>query len=578
MIVTGRARWIILLCVLAAVFALFRQHVLLFRLAIATLIWIGFEWAAFRYRCDIQLNSSTVERDVLDRQGSTRVLWATRSAQVHTKFHATGGLLARLLQRAPAIGKWPLLPAVRATVHDLLPTGVEHVGGVNGQSFALGNVNSVELNYLIRPQVPGVVQFNGLRFVLEDLHGFFIAERFFPAPRQIRVMPLAMDLGMVHTIRKRANALPPPGLHTVGKAGPGSELMEIREYQPGDPPRSIAWKVSARRDELMCKQFESEVPVRCQLLVDMSRRVRLGYPGPCLGGQMVNVAATIAFTLTAYRDPVGISFFDGSQIQVTQASASRRATLRAIDALCDALHRPIEPVNVPPEPLIRSGYDIARMRYPAAMQYAERSLASWWPARATTRIRRRVAAILANHYRMPQHAMGELEGDDRAISYWLQRFHIDHGAPYTGPLHDEKGGYLFADPAKIEQLAQLLQRRAAKGRDNELFVILAELTDRNYNLTPLREAIKYAKARHHRVAVLAAWPPKMAGPDQENMASTHTNLNSVLQNRKHQLKAYKQLRSEFGKLGVPVAAAAEDIATVMILNQLEIIRTGRAVA
>ena len=39
---------------------------------------------------------------------------------------------------------------------------------------------------------------------------------------------------------------------------------------PGDPPRTIAWKVSARRDRLITKEFESEVPVRCTLFLDTS--------------------------------------------------------------------------------------------------------------------------------------------------------------------------------------------------------------------------------------------------------------------------------------------------------------------
>lgn len=572
MIVTGRARWVIVLCVVSAVAALFLWHVLLFRVALTLLIWIGFEWFAFRYRCDLYLSRAKIERSVQDRQGEARVLWATRSARVTTKFSHDGGWLGRFL------GHWQLFPSVRATVHDLLPTAVQLVGGDNGAQVKLGAEPTFEIAYQVKASAPGMVRFNGLRFVIEDTHGLFLAERFLYLPHELRVMPLAMDMGTVNTIRKRSNVLPPPGLHTVQKAGPGSELMEIREYQPGDPPRSIAWKVSARRNELMCKQFESEVPVRCQLLVDMSRIVRLGYPGPCLGGQLVSIASTIAFTLSSYRDPVGMSLFDGNQVRIIRPSASRRATLRAVDTLCEALDEPIDPVDIPPEPFIRSGYDLARMRYPHAMQYAEQSLASFWPSRSITRVRRRLAAMLANHYGMEHHGMGELEGDDAAMSYWLQRFHAEHGAPFTAKLVDEKGEYLFDDRKKIAQLAQLLRRSASKGRDNELFVILAELTDTEYDLTPLTEAIKFAKARHHRVAVLMAWPPGMTGPDSSVASSINRNLVRYLAERRHQQRAYKQLRLELGKLGVPMAAATQDAATVLVMNQLEIIRTGRSVA
>jgi uncharacterized protein (DUF58 family) len=37
----------------------------------------------------------------------------------------------------------------------------------------------------------------------------------------------------------------------------GDELAALRAYQTGDPPRNIAWKASARRDELLVKEFET---------------------------------------------------------------------------------------------------------------------------------------------------------------------------------------------------------------------------------------------------------------------------------------------------------------------------------
>ena len=37
----------------------------------------------------------------------------------------------------------------------------------------------------------------------------------------------------------------------------GDELAALRTYQTGDPPRNIAWKASARRDELLVKEFEA---------------------------------------------------------------------------------------------------------------------------------------------------------------------------------------------------------------------------------------------------------------------------------------------------------------------------------
>src|SRR6185437_3301016 len=92
------------------------------------------------------------------------------------------------------------------------------------------------------------------------------------------VMPAAVSSRGSGPIVKYHNQLPPPGIHRLHQPGSGSELLDLRDYMPGDPPRTIAWKVSARRDRLVTKEFESEVPVRATLFVDTSSSVRIPSP------------------------------------------------------------------------------------------------------------------------------------------------------------------------------------------------------------------------------------------------------------------------------------------------------------
>jgi uncharacterized protein (DUF58 family) len=63
-------------------------------------------------------------------------------------------------------------------------------------------------------------------------------------------------------IYPRPEANPPP-LPRAGAANAsrtvrmsGDELASLREYRPEDPQRNIAWKASARHDELLVKEFE----------------------------------------------------------------------------------------------------------------------------------------------------------------------------------------------------------------------------------------------------------------------------------------------------------------------------------
>ena len=574
MIVTARARWMIVLSLAAAGVGLWRQLPFVVLLALTLLIWVGLEWALFRYRVGAVLWHLRAERKLQGPQGPTRMLWESRTAEVQvvlqldrTKNSLLGGLFA-------------LLPPMMAHVQDLLPTVVEQTDGDSGTHVCVGQQKSVTLSYRMRPRLPGRVRFSGLRIVMQDLQGLFFAERFISLPASYRVLPLAIDVGAALAVRKQSNVMPPPGIHTVQRPGVGSELLEIRDYVPGDAPRSIAWKVSARRDGLMTKQFETEVPVRCQLFVDMSRAVRLGYPGVCQGSRLVSLAATIGSCLTSQRDPVGLSVFDSHRVRIMRASASRRSVIQKMDQLCHELDRVVEPVDVPSEQLMRTAWDVARIRYPQAALQSEQMLSGWLPARRVWKMRVRMAALLCNHYGLDELSMGELVDNDRVMSFWLQRFCAEHGAPWTGSLFDADGGYLFDDHAKIEQLSRLIQRAASMGRDNELFVVLAELTDTEYDLTSLMYAIKFARARQHRVAVVVAWPDRLPIPQSvlplDRVLGEPTGRTEYLMERRQKENAFVQLKAAMGKLRVPVVAAADDAVTTLILNQLEIVRSGRA--
>ncbi|MBT8040524.1 MAG: DUF58 domain-containing protein [Xanthomonadales bacterium] len=65
----------------------------------------------------------------------------------------------------------------------------------------------------------------------------------------------------------QAPALPKTGRGEYGAARPGEgeHFHGLREYQPGDPIRQIAWKASARHTKLYSRQMESPREEACEL-------------------------------------------------------------------------------------------------------------------------------------------------------------------------------------------------------------------------------------------------------------------------------------------------------------------------
>ena len=66
---------------------------------------------------------------------------------------------------------------------------------------------------------------------------------------------------------------------------------------------------------------------------------------------------------------------------------------------------------------------------------------------------------------------------------------------------------MFRSESKIEVLSRALLRSVAHCRDNELFVLLADLFELGDHLEPLLRAVRVACARHHQVLVICPWMP-----------------------------------------------------------------------
>src|SRR5262249_45323186 len=89
--------------------------------------------------------------------------------------------------------------------------------------------------------------------------------------------------------------------------------------------------------------------------------------------------------------------------------------------------------------------------------------------------RKRLAALLSVHFGLAPRGLAHFLEDDSQFALYMQRFLAVHQVPYSPPLYDHQGRYLFAAPRKVDVLAKALMRAVGKGHDNELFVLLADL-------------------------------------------------------------------------------------------------------
>lgn len=104
------------------------------------------------------------------------------------------------------------------------------------------------------------------------------------------------------------------GLHRSPRKGFSVEFAEHRAYLPGDDLRYVDWKIAARADRWVVKQYEEETNLRANVVVDVSRSMAwTGAPARLTKlAYAERLAAAIALLLLRQRDAVGLVRFDDS--------------------------------------------------------------------------------------------------------------------------------------------------------------------------------------------------------------------------------------------------------------------------
>jgi uncharacterized protein (DUF58 family) len=619
--------------------------------ALTALLWFVAEYALFAVRAHSLHRRLRVRRAVWDDRGAVASLWAEGEFHVHV-----------MVQPIEWLGV-PFLGVV-----DHVPFSVVFIDGDDRMQGRPTRSAPLVFHYRIRCGEPGVVRFEGVRVRAADLQGFFFHETFLQSVVEMRVLPPLANAEGLSPTRKRLNLLPPPGVHRLVAPGTGGELLDLRQYQPGDPPRTIAWKVSARRDLLITKLFESEVPIRCTLFVDTSSSVRVPSRGGRALTRLVEIAAGVLQANAAVRDLTGLVLFDERGVTTARPERTSTHLTRMLRRLADAAA--LEPTcsRTDPEGLQALAYAFAHEVYPELLRadvndmpwwlamfasfpghsrhprgffrrlYRNRSriwifcatvlpvlflalnvvffcvAPPWWSVaflfastvattllyaagnltfltslvlggrqRRVAAMRKRLASILSVRYGIAPGGLATLLEDDDQFSLLTQRFLIEHRVPYSLPLYDRKGRYLFAAPEKIDVLSSALLQAVARGRDNELFVLLADLLELDDRLHPLLKATKLARARHHQVVLVCPWSPGLEPPrgvgrkrkrrgglSQQPAVALADQVEELTTRRFHD--AYDRVRRAFMRLGVPVVCAADDEPVPLILERIDRLR------
>jgi uncharacterized protein (DUF58 family) len=587
---TARGGWflaIVLLVLVIGAFAIPYYSVVPALVGVTLLAWFAFEWALFHTRSNSAVSRLRISRRVLQGGREVPMLWSGIPFEVFVRVEN------------PSLVNVPF-----AFVEDRSAVATELTAGSRSVFAELRGGDGVEIAYTLKSLSPGIVRFEGVKVRVADFHGFFYRRVFLREPVEFLVLPpLADDEGRQRAT-KRFNTLPPPGIHRLRRPGSGSELLDLRDYRPGDPPKMIAWKPSARRDMLITKEFENDVPVRCVLFLDTSEGVRLGPPGNTLLTRMCGVAAAVAQASAGNRDLVGLTTFDEFEAKGTPPKRTKIHMINVLRRLAEVSALQPRVLGVPAEHLTRRAYPLAQEIYPELMDkrtnamslsrlwiplldrkygwialaiiainvflvlffgewriwalesagsVTRRVFGSWFwllkiavlgmwtwffmflPANLTwvfwffhsirgwfgerkqelTR-RKQLSALFSLQDGAGPDRVERYIHDDDAYADRVAAFLQLHLLRCPVPLYDDQGRYRFHCAGKAPVLAKAMIGAVSRARDNELYVVMADLAELGHNLAPIVKACRVARSRHHHILVIVPWPADVPSPDDPN--------------------------------------------------------------
>jgi len=141
---------------------------------------------------------------------------------------------------------------------------------------------------------------------------------------------------------ERARDAQAGGARAARRSGAGGEVLQLRDYRAGDPPRAIDWKATARSGRLVSRDFSEDQHLEIVIALDASRASGLAAGNSDRLALYVNIAARLAQRAALLDDRVGLLLYADQPLAALATGRGTAAVscLRAL--LAEARVQPAE--------------------------------------------------------------------------------------------------------------------------------------------------------------------------------------------------------------------------------------------
>ena len=159
--------------------------------------------------------------------------------------------------------------------------------------------------YKLRPVKRGEYEFGRLNLYAASSIGFVSKRYKYDAGSKVPVYPSFIQMRK-YEILAISNRLTEEGIKKIRKVGRHTEFDQIREYVKGDDYRTINWKATARKADLMVNQYQEEKSQQVYNIIDMGRVMKSPFEGMTLLDYAINASLVISSIAMNKHDKAGL--------------------------------------------------------------------------------------------------------------------------------------------------------------------------------------------------------------------------------------------------------------------------------
>jgi uncharacterized protein (DUF58 family) len=191
-----------------------------------------------------------------------------------------------------------------------------------------------QLDYFLTPQTRGEYSFGNINVFVHGPLRLVIRRFNLPAAQTVKVYPSFIQMRRYHLLAV-SNRLQEAGVKRIRKIGHSMEFEQIKEYVRGDDYRTINWKATGRKAELMVNNYTDERSQQIYCLINKGRVMKMPFGGMTLLDYAINASLILSNVAVVKQDKAGLITF--AENIDTFIPADKKTT--QMNLLLEALYR-----------------------------------------------------------------------------------------------------------------------------------------------------------------------------------------------------------------------------------------------